>query len=491
MLSLFLIVPFVGSVCCWFFGRQGYKFARFFAILAVMCIVLLSILIWLKDFYHHERCYHIYWYDELIIPWIPQLGIELHLALDGLSFMMIALTSVLSLIAVLCSFYQIKNNEGLFYFNLLFMVFGIMGVLLSIDLFLFFCFWEIMVLPMYFLIIFWGNPQYTEKQKIYTANKFLIYTQVSSIVMLFSILLLSFNYYYQTAIWTFDYNCFINNSIPLPLEYIIMLGFFIAFAVKMPIVPFHGWFVNCHSQSCIDGSFDVLGMLIKVAAYGLLRFNMHLFQHTSHNLHLIVFFLGIITIFYGAWMAFCELNLKKIIAYSSISHMGFILITIYCNNIFSYYGAIIQIIASSFTTSALFILLSQLYRRTHTNIITNLGGLYATIKWIPGFFLFFLFANLNLPGTINFVGEIMALIGIFIQSPYLGCILVFSLLFSVIYSLYITHKIFYGPLKNNFTMTCKQIDFLEFFMILFFMLITLILGIYPNNILQVIRLSIT
>ncbi|CAL4042363.1 NADH-quinone oxidoreductase subunit M [Buchnera aphidicola (Takecallis arundicolens)] len=491
MLIFLLIIPLLGSLFCWIFGRQYYKFARFFALSTVICLLVLSGLIWFKYFYHYNlQLYHTYWNDELIIPWIPQLGIDLHLAIDGLSFMMVVLTSILGVVAILCSFYEKKQNEGLFYFNLLFMMFGTIGVLLSIDLFLFFCFWEIMIIPMYFLIIFWGHPKYTKKQKIYTANQFLIYTQISSMIMLFSILLLSYNYYYQTNIWTFDYNRFINYSIPLPLEYIIMLGFFVAFAVKMPIVPFHGWLLNCHSQSSVDGSFDLLGMLIKVSAYGLLRFNMHLFKNSSNHFYFVIITLGIVTIFYGAWMAFCEVNIKKIIAYSSISHMGFILITIYCNNVFAYYGAIIQIIFGSFTTSAIFVLLSQLYRCTKTNIITQMGGLYSHVNWIPSFFLFFLFANLNLPGTINFVGEVMALTGIFIYEPYIGCILVFSLFFSVIYSLNIVHKMFYGPVKNNDSMDFRQINCVEFFIIFLFIVITLILGIYPNNILQIVKFSI-
>lgn len=488
MLIFFLIIPLLGSLCCYFFGYKCYYLSRFFALFTVLLILLLSIFFWFKHFYFSNlKLFCGLWNDELIIPWIPQLGINIHLAIDGLSLLMIILTSILGLTSILCSFFQFKKNEHLFYLNLLLILFGTIGVLLSIDLFLFFCFWEIMLFPMYFLIIFWGDPKYTIKQKKYTANQFLIYTQVSSMMMLFSILLLSLNYYYETNIWTFDYNIFIKHTMPVYLEYIIMIGFFIAFAVKMPIVPFHGWLINCHSQAPINGSLDLLGMLIKVAAYGLLRFNIHLFKHTLHNFYPIIVIFGIITIFYGAFMAFCEKNVKKILAYSSVSHMGFILIAIYCENFFSYYGAIIQIIFSSLTTSALFVLLSQLYRRTQTNLIDKMGGLYSHVKWIPGFFLFFLFANLNVPGTANFIGEIMILTGVFIRKPYIGCILVLSLLFSVIYSLNILHKIFYGSHTVLVTGNFEQMSYLEFFIVLFFTLITLFVGFYPKIIFHIIQ----
>ncbi|QCI25920.1 NuoM family protein [Buchnera aphidicola] len=489
MLIFFLIIPLLGSLCCLFLGNKFYHASRCFSLFTVILMLIFSTFCWYKYFYrYHTTLYIQYWNNEVIIPWIPQLGINLHFAIDGLSLIMIFLTSILGLLAILHSFSEDKKNENLFYLSLLLILFGTVGVLLSIDLFLFFCFWEIMLLPMYFLIIFWGHKKYTKQQRKYTANQFLIYTQISSILMLFSILLLSLNYYYQNNIWTFDYNIFIKNTIPLFLQYIIMVGFFIAFAVKMPIVPFHGWIVNCYSQSPIDSSLDLIGMLIKVAAYGLLRFNIHLFKNTLHHIYPIIVILGIITIFYSSWMAFAEKNVKKIIAYSSISHMGFLLITIYCDNYFSSIGSIMQIVFGSFTTAALFILLSQLYRRIQTNNISKMGGLYSQIKWIPGFFLFFLFANLNLPGTVNFIGEIMMLTGVYIKSSFIGGLLVFSLLFAVIYSLNMLNKIFYGE-KKILVIGSKNMYYFEFFIILFFVLVTLFLGFYPKMIISMIQFA--
>ncbi|QCI27125.1 NuoM family protein [Buchnera aphidicola] len=485
MLILFLIIPLLGAFCCLFFEFKYFKFCKFIALFSIISMIFLSLFFWLKICYFNNTIlYHDHWNEEFIFPWIPQLGISFHIAIDKLSLMMITLSIFLGFISILCSFNQKKKNEGLFYLNLLIILFGTIGVFISIDLFLFFCFWEIMLFPMYFLIIFWGNQRYKKKERIYTANQFLIYTQLSSMIMLFSIILLSFIYYNQTNVWTFDYNNLLHCFIPISLEYIIMLGFFIAFAVKLPIVPFHSWLLNAHNHAPIDSSVDLLGMLIKVSAYGLLRFNINLFKNSSYNFSYIAIFLGILTIFYSSWMAFIEKNIKKIIAYSSISHMGFILVAIYCNNIFSYSGSIIQMIFGSITTSALFILFSQLYRITNIKNITEISGLYSCINWIPSFFLFFLFSNLNFPGTINFVGEIILLNGIFINKPYIACILIFSLLFSVIYSLHMMHNIFYGSLKKEYINNNKQINYLEFSIIFILSLLLLFFGFFPNIILH-------
>ncbi|CAL4319590.1 NuoM family protein [Buchnera aphidicola] len=486
LLFLLIIIPLLGGLCC---GKSDYfsvKIPRLIALTITTIVFCLSILLWLKYFYYHDflLC-HEHWNEELLIPWIPRFGISFHLAIDGLSLAMIILSSFLGIISVLCSWNNVKEKHGFFYFNLMFILFGTIGVLLSIDLFLFFCFWEITLIPMYFLIVFWGDSHSSQKTRAFFSNKFLIYTQLSSLIMLFSIILFSSIYYYNMHIWTFDYNQLLHFSINYKLEFLVMLGFFIAFAVKMPVFPFHSWLPDAHNQSPVAGSVDLSGMLIKLAAYGLLRFNINLFKYSSEKFSMVVMLLGIMTVFYGSWMAFSQNNIKKILAYSSISHMGFILTAIYSQNEIAYQGAIIQMISSGLSSSALFILFSQLYVRFKTKNIIKMGGLSACINWIPGFFLFFIFSNLGIPGTVNFIGEFTILLGLFHTFPIIACILVFGLLFSAIYSLNIMHKVFYGPLVNQDYKNCTQINNLEFYIIIVLIVITLLIGLFPQNILNV------
>ncbi|CAL4042345.1 NADH-quinone oxidoreductase subunit M [Buchnera aphidicola (Phyllaphis fagi)] len=488
LLSVLIIIPFLGSLLCWLSDYINIKISRWIALITTVILFIFSIFLWLKYFYfNHFILLHTHWNEEFIISWIPRFGIKFHLAIDGLSILMVVLSTFLGMISVLCSWDEVKKYQGFFYFNLLWIILGTIGALLSIDLFLFFCFWEIMFIPIYFLIIFWGNNKYSQENRIIVANKFLIYTQISSIIMLFSILLLSFTYYNYTHIWTFDYNKLIKIHINPVLEFLIMLGFFIAFAVKMPIVPLHGWLPDVHKYSPISSSVDLSGMLVKVGAYGLLRFNISIFKDSSFQFAYYAILLGIITIFYGSWMAYAEKNIKKIISYSSISHMGFILIAIYSQNTIAYKGAIVQMIFSGLSTSALFILFSQIYIRIKTNNILKMGGLSSCINWIPGFVLFFIFSNLSIPGTANFIGEIMMLIGIFNTFPKTACLLIFGLLFSLIYSLNIMHKVFYGPLINTNYKMCSQINYYEFWTIMFLVISIILFGLFPKNILNTIH----
>ncbi|MCW5197291.1 NuoM family protein [Buchnera aphidicola] len=488
-LTLLVIIPFLGSLLCWMLDWIHIKISRWIALITTLILFIFSIFLWLQYFYLHDMIVlHTHWNAEFIAPWIPRFGIQLHFALDGLSILMIILTTFLGFISVLCSWDNVKKYQGFFYFNLLWIIIGTLGVLLSIDLFLFFCFWEIMFIPIYCLIIFWGDNKYSITSRIKTANVFLIYTQLSSMVMLFSILLLSCVYYNKMHIWTFDYNRLIHiHNINPVLEFLIMLGFFIAFTVKMPIVPLHSWLPDMHKKSPIVGSVDLSGMLVKVGAYGLIRFNMSMFTDIPYIFLYCVILLGITTIFYGSWMAYAQTNIKKIISYSSISHMGFILIAIYSKNIISYEGAIMDMIFSGLSISALFILFNQLYIRVKTNNIVQLGGLSLCINWIPGFVLFFLFANLNVPGTANFIGEIMMLMGIFTVFPKLLGLLIFGLLFSLIYSLNIVHKVFYGSLRNTNYYQCSPINCCEFLVIIFLLVSIIFFGFFPDNILHTVH----
>ncbi|MGL5800685.1 MAG: NADH-quinone oxidoreductase subunit M, partial [Plesiomonas sp.] len=422
------------------------------------------------------------WQVEYQLPWIPRFGISLHLALDGLSLLMVILTGLLGVLAVLCSWKEIQRHLGFFHLNLLWILGGVIGVFLSVDLFLFFFFWEMMLVPMYFLIALWGHKASDGKTRITAATKFFIYTQASGLLMLVAILSLVFVHYQATGIMTFSYEALLHTPMTKNVEYILMLGFFIAFAVKMPIVPLHGWLPDAHSQAPTAGSVDLAGILLKTAAYGLLRFSLPLFPEASANFAPIAMSLGLVGIFYGALLAFAQTDIKRLIAYTSISHMGFVLIAIYSGTTLALQGAVVQMIAHGLSAAGLFILCGQIYERLHTRDLREMGGLWGRIRYLPALSLFFAAASLGLPGTGNFIGEFLILLGSYQVVPKVAVVATFSLVLASVYSLIMIQRAFYGPAKVDSPLA--DMTKREFFIVLLLASLLLLLGIYPQPILD-------
>jgi len=483
LLPWLIIIPFVGGLICWLTERLGAKVPRWIALITMGLTLALSLQLWLQGGYSLTQAAGIpQWQSSFSVPWIPRFGISFHLAIDGLSLLMVVLTGLLGLMAVLCSWNEISKYQGFFHLNLMWILGGVIGVFLSIDLFLFFFFWEMMLVPMYFLIALWGHKASDGKTRISAATKFFIYTQASGLVMLIAILGLVFVHYNATGVWTFNYEQLLQTPMSSGVEYLLMLGFFIAFVVKMPVVPLHGWLPDAHSQAPTAGSVDLAGILLKTAAYGLLRFSLPLFPNASAEFAPIAMWLGIIGIFYGAWMAFSQTDIKRLIAYTSISHMGFVLIAIYTGSQLALQGAVIQMIAHGLSAAALFILCGQLYERLHTRDMRQMGGLWSRIKWIPGLSLFFAVANLGMPGTGNFVGEFMILTGSFQVVPMIIIIATFGLVFASIYSLVMMQRAYYGEAKSKDPLPGMSPR--EFMTIGVLVVLLVLLGVYPQPILD-------
>jgi len=483
LLPWLIIIPFVGGLICWLTERLGAKVPRWIALITMGLTLALSLQLWLQGGYSLTQAAGIpQWQSSFSVPWIPRFGISFHLAIDGLSLLMVVLTGLLGLMAVLCSWNEISKYQGFFHLNLMWILGGVIGVFLSIDLFLFFFFWEMMLVPMYFLIALWGHKASDGKTRISAATKFFIYTQASGLVMLIAILGLVFVHYNATGVWTFSYEQLLQTPMSSGVEYLLMLGFFIAFAVKMPVVPLHGWLPDAHSQAPTAGSVDLAGILLKTAAYGLLRFSLPLFPNASAEFAPIANWLGIIGIFYGAWMAFSQTDIKRLIAYTSISHMGFVLIAIYTGSQLALQGAVIQMIAHGLSAAALFILCGQLYERLHTRDMRQMGGLWSRIKWIPGLSLFFAVANLGMPGTGNFVGEFMILTGSFQVVPTIIVIATFGLVFASVYSLVMMQRAYYGEAKSKDPLPGMSPR--EFMTIGVLVVLLVLLGVYPQPILD-------
>ncbi|MGL5737633.1 MAG: NADH-quinone oxidoreductase subunit M, partial [Plesiomonas shigelloides] len=341
-----ILIPFAGGFLCWLTERDQSRVPRWIALASMTLVLGLALQLWFSgDYSLPQTAGTPQWQLEFQMPWIPQLGISFHLALDGLSLLMVILTGLLGVLAILCSWREIQRHLGFFHLNLLWILGGVIGVFLAVDLFLFFFFWEMMLVPMYFLIALWGHKASDGKTRITAATKFFIYTQASGLLMLVAILALVFVHYSATGMLTFNYADLLNTPMSKSVEFVLMLGFFIAFAVKMPVVPLHGWLPDAHSQAPTAGSVDLAGILLKTAAYGLLRFGIPLFPEASIEFAPVAIALGIVGIFYGALLAFAQTDIKRLVAYTSISHMGFVLIAIYSGSQQALQGAVVQMIA--------------------------------------------------------------------------------------------------------------------------------------------------
>jgi NADH-quinone oxidoreductase subunit M len=392
-----LLIPFLGGLLAWVMERGHRDAPRVIALATSILLIAMSAGLWL----HGDFSYGInepWWYAEFRTPWIPRFGISFHLALDGLGLVMILLTGVLGAVAVLASWKEITQRTGLFHLSLLWILAGVVGVFMAVDLFLFFVFWEVMLVPMYFLITVWGRDTPGGLTRAQAAMKFMIYTQAGGLLMLLSILGLVVAHIHATGVSTFSLDELRGTPMDAGLQFALMLGFFIAFAVKLPVVPLHGWLADAHAASPTAGSVDITGLLLKTAAFGLLRFTLPLFPEASREFADTAMILGIITIVWGGVLAFAQTNSKRLVAYASISHMGFILIGIYAFNVLSTQGVVLLMLAGALSTGALFVIAGQVHERTGTFETAALGGLWSRLTLIPPFALLFCAATLGLPG---------------------------------------------------------------------------------------------
>ncbi len=486
MLVWLILIPFVGGLLSWQADRWGDKAPRWIALVTMVLVLLMTLALWLHGDYELPaltgESQAIRWAMEWRVAWIPRFGIDIHLALDGLSLVLIALTGFLGTLAVLCSWKEIVHRVGFFHLNLLFILAGVVGVFLAIDLFLFFFFWEMMLVPMYFLIALWGHSGSEGRTRIRAAVKFFLYTQSSGLLMLVAILALVFSHHTVTGTYSFSYEVLLDSSLSEELAMWLMLGFFVAFAVKLPVVPLHGWLPDAHAQAPTAGSVDLAGILLKTAAYGMLRFALPLFPEASQTFAPVAMTLGLVGVFYGAILACGQQDIKRLIAYTSISHMGFVLIGIYSGSALALQGVVVLMVAHAFSAAGLFILSGQLYERLHTRDMRHMGGLWGRLGSLPGFSLVFVVASLGMPGTANFVGEFMVLFGTFPVAPVVVVIGCGGLVLAAIYSLILMQRVYFGPAQGHGVLA--DLDWREYTMLLGLVALVLLFGLYPQPLLD-------
>jgi NADH-quinone oxidoreductase subunit M len=439
MLAWLILIPLAGGAAAW--AASGWRpiAARWISLVSACAGLVLSIVPWLDvaatDFAAGGQ-----WIAQMDKAWIPQFGIRIHLAMDGLSLLLIVLTFFLGVVGIIASWTEIRSGVGFFHFNLMWILAGIVGVFLAVDLFLFYFAWELMLVPMYFLIALWGH-----ERRIYAAVKFFIFTQLSGLLMLLSILGLYFLHQQSRGFYSFQLQDLVNTPMSSTTGMWLMLGFFVAFAVKLPAVPVHTWLPDAHTEAPTAGSVILAGLMLKTGAYGIMRFILPLFPGPAREFAPVAMALGVVGILYGAIVAFGQTDLKRLVAYTSVSHLGFVLLGIFAWNGLALQGAVVQMICHGLSTGALFFLVGSMQERMHTRELDRMGGLWSTAPRLGGAGLFFAMASLGLPGLGDFVGEFLVLIGTFQVSQVLAGLATVGVLAATFYALRIVQRAFHGP----------------------------------------------
>jgi NADH-quinone oxidoreductase subunit M len=481
LFSLILIL-LVGGVASWIVARRHETSARWIAVATVGADLLVTVGMWIAKTGRSQPVAR-RWLEECNFNWISQFGIRFHLALDGLSLALLLLTYFLGIVAILSSWTEIRQRVGFFHFNLLWVLAGITGVFLAADLFVFYLFWELMLVPMYFLIGIWGH-----ERRIYAATKFFLFTQLSGLLMLVAIISLAVLHQRTTGVFTFDYEQLLNTTLSPRSARLLMLGFFIAFAVKLPAFPFHTWLPDAHTEAPTAGSVILAGLLLKTGAYGLIRFVLPLFPGPSRELAPLMMTVGVIGILYGAVLAVAQTDLKRLVAYTSVSHMGFVLLGVFAGNEIALEGAVIQMISHGISTGALFVLAGLLQERLHTREISEMGGLWETMPALSGAGLVFAMASLGLPGLGDFVGEFLVLLGAYRTNVTLTVVATLGLLAATLYGLKFAQGAFHGPNLHQWRLPDMRIR--EWTILGPMILCLLWIGLYPQPVLNTLRPSL-
>lgn len=427
-LSFLIWVPLFCGALAWFAEKKYSGSGNWVSLISLIGLLIFSLYLGSME------------NNSLSWDWFARFNIHFALLYDGLALLLVVLTLALAILALAVSWREIEQQRGFFHFNLMFSIAGITGVFLAADLFLFFLFWEVMLLPMTALILIWGH-----ENRRYAALKFFIFTQVSSLLMLVAIIALALQHQTQTGELSFDISQLQNLELSANIEFWLMLGFFIAFAVKLPMVPLHSWLPDAHTQAPTAGSVLLAGILLKTGAYGLIRIVLPLFPNATMEFAPVAVTLGVVSIIYGALMAYSQTDFKRLVAYSSISHMGFVLLALFSWNEVALQGAILTIVAHGISSAALFSMAGMIQHRIHSRELGSMGGMWASAPKMATVTLIFVMAGAGMPGMANFNGELFSLLGSYQVFPIHTIVAALGIILSAVYGLHLFQRAFQGP----------------------------------------------
>ena len=416
--------------------------------------------------------------------WSRAWGVGWHLGIDGISVFLVALTAFLFPIALIAST-SVTDRVREYAASMLFLEAGIIGVFVALDLMVFFVFWEAMLIPMYFIIGIWGG-----ERRIYAAVKFVLYTAFGSALMFAGILWLAFSAGGQLGSPTFDFTALLGLDIARSTQFWLFGAFALSFGIKVPLFPFHTWLPDAHVEAPTAGSVILAGVLLKLGAYGLIRFNLTLFPEAAVDLVPVLAVLAVVGIIYGAVVAIVQSDIKRLVAYSSVSHLGFVVLGIFALTSQGMQGGVIQMVNHGLTTGALFLLVGMIYERRHTREISEFGGLAKVMPIFAGAFLFTAFASIGLPGLNGFVGEFLVLIGSYLTLPVYAIIGAFGVILAAIYLLWAYQRMFTGPITVKANEGLHDIRFREIAILVPMVALIVFLGVYPKPALDRIEPSV-
>src|SRR5438874_7838890 len=479
-LSLILFEPLVGALVLLLVNKRNEDAIRWIANVAALVGFVISIPLWFwynpssADFQLVERA-----------PWIPSVGAEYFLGVDGYSALLILLTTLIGAIAVLCSWAGITERVKEYYVSLLILQTGLLGAFMALDFLLFFLFWEVMLVPMYFLIGIWGGGR-----RLYSAIKFFLYTLVGSVVMLLGILALYFHGHSVTGAYTFDVTELQQLTIPFALPKWIFLALFFGFAIKVPMFPFHTWLPDAHTDAPTAGSVILAAIMLKMGTYGFVRFSLPILPDASRYFVPLVAALSIVGIVYGALVALAQTDWKRLVAYSSVSHMGMVMLGMFALTPVALTGSIVQQLNHGISTGALFLIVGIVYERRHTREISDYGGLSKVMPVYAAVFLIMTMSSIGLPALNGFIGEFLILQGVFVASKMWAAFAASGVVLGAAYMLYLYQRTMFGRIENPKNERLLDLSHREFATFAPLLILAVWMGLYPEPFLRRLQSSV-
>lgn len=480
ILSWIIFVPLLGVLPLLLINKNQKNLLRVTALLISLADFVLSVVLIAKfdgttsDYQFVQR-----------VEWIKSIGVNYYIGVDGISILLVLLTTFITVISIASTWTAITEKVKGFMIAFLMLEAGMLGVFLALDLFLFYVFWEGMLLPMYFIIGIWGGAR-----RIYAAIKFILYTMVGSLLMLLAIIALYFLNYQYTGIYTFDLTVISEMPISFGTQLWLFGAFALAFAIKVPMFPFHTWLPDAHVEAPTAGSIILAGVLLKMGTYGFARFCLPLFPDATIEFMPLISILALIGIIYGGLVSAVQKDVKSLVAFSSVAHLGFVMLGMFALNLQGLSGSIMQMVNHGISTGALFMLVGMIYERRHTRLIEDFGGIAHVMPFYTAAFIIVALSSIGLPGTNGFVGEFLILLGTLKSNVTYAVIGASGVIIAAVYMLWMVQRVFYGQVTNEKNKILTDINWREKLLIIPMIVMIFWIGIYPKPFLKMIEPSV-